>query len=63
VLADLASLSIDMPFEVSLWDAQNVYYDLFHTVLPRVKDERKPENDAWIGAFIDLGHRLRVKVD
>jgi alpha-amylase/alpha-mannosidase (GH57 family) len=62
-LAELATLSIDMPFEVSLWDAQNVYYDLLHSVLPEVRRENKPENEAWTSAFLDLGRRLHVKVD
>jgi hypothetical protein len=62
----VAGLARFLPFEVSLWKAQNVYYDILQTVHPdfRVRAEQgDKEAQEWVRHFISLGDRLLVQVE
>jgi hypothetical protein len=55
-----------MPFEVDLWQVQNVYYKLLKTVYPDFKARaERGEDDArrWIDRFDALGDGLRIRRD
>jgi alpha-amylase/alpha-mannosidase (GH57 family) len=60
-----AELSHSMPFEVDLWQVQNLYYELLHGVFPFFRD-RAGQGDAgaqeWVDQFTALGQQLSVKV-
>lgn len=54
-----------LPAEVSLWRAQNLYYDLLENVYPdyRGKAEGGDESArAWVALFSALGDKLRIRV-
>ena len=60
----LARLTRRMPFPVNLWNAQNAYWDLMHTVLP---DKRHEAIDgaaarAWVERFEGLAETLHIVV-
>ncbi len=65
-LAAAVGMAKTMPFEVILWEIQNVYYEMVHTVLPewRWKAEHgEAEAKDWLAIFLALGRDLSVKVD
>lgn len=65
-LSAAANLVRSMPFEVVLWQVQNIYFEMIHTVLPewRWKAEHgEAEAKEWVTAFLQLGQDLSVKVD
>ncbi|HTV07049.1 MAG TPA: DUF3536 domain-containing protein [Acidobacteriaceae bacterium] len=48
----------ELPFELNLWQAQNIWYDVWkHKPQPAV-----PDPEAWIKGFHDLGELLRISV-
>jgi hypothetical protein len=60
-----AALVRTLPFEVDLWRAQNVYYELLRGVYPEFldkADQGDEEAHAWVERFIPLGEGLRVRV-
>lgn len=61
--ADLARV---LPFETDLWEAQNSFYQVLHSVFPemRAKAERGDHHAVrWVEQFRALGEKLRVRVD
>ena len=49
----------ELPFELNLWQAQNIWYEVWrHGPHPVV-----PEPEAWIKSFEDLGRTLRFSVE
>jgi alpha-amylase/alpha-mannosidase (GH57 family) len=65
-LDTVTGLARFLPFEVSLWKAQNVYYDIFQTVYPdfRKRAEQGDEGaQEWVRLFMSLGDRLLVLVE
>lgn len=64
-LNQLASLTNDLPFEVSIANAQNVLYSLVQNVRPRIIESaggRDADAQRWIEALDRLGEVLRVRV-
>jgi alpha-amylase/alpha-mannosidase (GH57 family) len=65
-LDTVTGLARFLPFEVSLWKAQNVYYDILQTVYPDFR-KRAEQGDKgaqeWVRLFISLGDRLLVQVE
>ena len=60
---DLTSL---LPFEVSLWAAQNAYYEALERIYPGVRDlaeQGKKDAQLWIGHFRSLGEKLRFRLE
>jgi alpha-amylase/alpha-mannosidase (GH57 family) len=47
-----------LPFEVDLWRAQNIYWELLQNVAPEMENDR-----AWMESFAGLGEKLRVRVE
>jgi hypothetical protein len=64
-LETVAALVRALPFEVTLWKAQNIYFELLHTVFPdwrwRARHGDEPA-DRWVSSFTALGAMLSVKV-
>jgi hypothetical protein len=54
-----------LPFEVDLWQPQNTYYELMHTVYPAYEAKAIVGDEnarAWLERFIPLGDKLGVDV-
>ena len=65
-LLTAVSLGKEMPFEMNLWTAQNIYFEMLHTALPERhwKSEHGDENaQEWVRGFVELGRKLSVRVD
>jgi len=65
-LETVTNLARFLPFEVSLWRAQNVYYDMLQTVYCEFQERAEQGDEAaqeWIHHFISLGDRLLVHVE
>ena len=63
-IEELARVTRQVPFPVNLWNAQNTYWDLMHTVLP---DKRHEAIDnaaarAWVERFEGLGETFHIVV-
>lgn len=64
-LDSVVALARDLPFEVDLWRAQNVYMELTHDASAQFLDRGAEGDDqarAWLGQFVTLGERLGVQV-
>jgi alpha-amylase/alpha-mannosidase (GH57 family) len=60
------AMARSLPFEVALWRAQNIYYNLMLTEYPEARDQAAagdPEAQAWAECFRALGSKLSVRVD
>ncbi|MGC2211975.1 MAG: DUF3536 domain-containing protein [Silvibacterium sp.] len=49
----------ELPFELNLWQAQNIWYDIWR----RAPQPAVPEPESWIKGFHELGELLRISVD
>jgi alpha-amylase/alpha-mannosidase (GH57 family) len=59
------NLARTLPFEVNLWQTQNIYYGMLQTFYPTfLKKAERGNEDAqiWISHFSALGDKLRVRV-
>lgn len=61
-LEHMAAMARVLPFDVSLWEAQNVFYHMLQTLYPQRGAEAGPEAARWVESFRHLGDLLRVKV-
>jgi hypothetical protein len=55
-----------MPFEVDLWNTQNLYYEMLHGAYPHFRSLAQQGDAAaqeWVGQFVALGECLSVKVE
>ena len=55
----------DLPFEVTFWKSQNLFFEVLQSIAPRYR-ERAGRNDAdapeWLALFSSLGEKLFVHV-
>jgi alpha-amylase/alpha-mannosidase (GH57 family) len=51
-----------LPFEVNLWQAQNIWNTLLHSASPP-ELMRALQDPAWLDPFLELGRRLDLQVD
>jgi hypothetical protein len=51
-----------LPFEVSLWKVQNIYWQLLEEVRPRFVAQNDEQSAAWIEHFDRLGELLGIKI-
>lgn len=61
-----AGLARNLPFEVGIREAQNIYYELLQSVFPlHVKAAQAGDRDAqqWLQHFTGLGNHLSVRVE
>jgi hypothetical protein len=58
----LIELASSGPLQVSLWEPQNLYYEMLQTVFAQRARLADPESAAWSDAFRALGARLAVRV-
>jgi alpha-amylase/alpha-mannosidase (GH57 family) len=49
----------ELPFELNLWQAQNIWYDVWR----RSPQPAVPDPEAWLNGFHELGEILRISVD
>ena len=64
-LASAVSLARSLPFTVNLWQVQNLYYQMLHTVYPEFLKTAQQGKDAatkWVGQFVSLGEQLSIQV-
>ena len=57
-LAESVELARSLPFEVSLWRVQNIYYQLLQSVYPGLRAAKEEEAEAWTAEFEQLGELL-----
>ncbi|MBI2882663.1 MAG: hypothetical protein HYY11_01950 [Candidatus Methylomirabilis oxyfera] len=65
-LETMVNLARALPFEVDLWEVQNVYYELLQWAYPALRDRRDRgdhEAQEWVGHFVHLGEALGIVVD
>jgi alpha-amylase/alpha-mannosidase (GH57 family) len=61
-----AATARSLPFEITLWRVQNMFYNLMLTVYPEVRRIAQAGDEealAWVELFRDLGDQLRVRVE
>ncbi|MBV9610768.1 MAG: DUF3536 domain-containing protein [Acidobacteria bacterium] len=52
-----------LPFEVSLWKVQNIYWDMLEHIRPRFQGHQDDEQAAaWLQHFDALGEKLGIRV-
>jgi alpha-amylase/alpha-mannosidase (GH57 family) len=62
----VAAMARTLPFEVSVWRAQNNYYTMMHRHLPEMKNRADSGDQAsrdWVDRFVALGRNLSMKVE
>jgi hypothetical protein len=64
-LGAAVALAKTMPFQVDLWKAQNVFYEVLQAYYPDLREpvDGEEEQRAWTEQFVALGERLSVRVD
>ncbi len=64
-LNEAARLVRTLPFEVNLWNTQNICYEILHTCCPRFK-ERAEAGDKnaqeWMSHYLILAEDLSIRV-
>jgi alpha-amylase/alpha-mannosidase (GH57 family) len=55
-LIELLDIFEEFPFEIQLWEAQNIFFSLYRPALSRLSEET-------LDLFQDLGRKLRIKVE
>jgi alpha-amylase/alpha-mannosidase (GH57 family) len=61
----MVALVRELPFQVDLWQAQNVYYLMLQTVYPTLKArsiEGEEHAHTWVQCFVSLGEHVGVRV-
>jgi len=64
-LAAAVGLARELPFEVDVWQAQNIYYDLLQSIYPEFRRQAAQgyaDARAWADSFAALGRKLRFRV-
>lgn len=59
-------LARSLPFEVSLWSAQNVYYEAMQRSFPESRDKGdlgEEDARAWVAEFLALGEKLGFRTE
>ncbi len=59
-------LGRELPFELNLWKAQNVYFELVHSTYPDMAELSAAGNEparVWVEKFLQLGELLHVEVE
>jgi alpha-amylase/alpha-mannosidase (GH57 family) len=65
-LVAAASLAQVVPFAVNLWKAQNAYYVMSGTILPKMRERARNGDEAakaWVEKFLTLGQHLNFHLD
>ncbi|HEU4982838.1 MAG TPA: hypothetical protein VFT88_09155, partial [Acidobacteriaceae bacterium] len=55
----VARMLSELPFDLNLWQAQNIWYDVWR----RKPQPAVPDPEAWLHGFHELGEMLRISVD
>jgi hypothetical protein len=58
----LARVAAGLPFRVSFWKVQNLYYELMTGIYPEMKRRAAAEARDWVESFAALGEQIRVRV-
>jgi hypothetical protein len=63
-LEAVVALARSLPFDVDLYQVQNLFYEMLQTTLPAARARAEQGNaraQAWVGCFTALGDRLKVR--
>jgi alpha-amylase/alpha-mannosidase (GH57 family) len=55
-----------LPFSVTLWEPQNIFYELSQSLYPQMREAAQKGDataEAWTAAFRQLGENLSVRLD
>jgi len=61
----MVGLARSLPFEVDLWKAQNIFFDLQRQVYPDLRERaEKGDEEAkiWVGNFLSLAEKLNCRL-
>jgi hypothetical protein len=61
-----AGIAKSLPFEVSVWRAQNNYYSMMQDLLPGMNEKAQAGDSnaqSWVDHFMTLGRNLSVRVE
>lgn len=61
-IVSLLDVLKELPFAVSLWKVENLYYQMFRTVYPELMASGSVPAE-WCDDFLELGRRLRIRVE
>jgi hypothetical protein len=59
----IARIAAGLPFRVSFWKVQNLYYELMTGIYPEMKRRTAAEARDWVESFAALGEQIRVRVE
>jgi hypothetical protein len=58
----LVDLIQELPFSVNLWRVENLYYDMAKNTYPDLLTQGSVADD-WVQEFLELGRKLRIRVE
>lgn len=64
-LVQATALAAALPFEVDLWNVQNIYYDMLQTVFRELRSRADAGDESarrWVDRFTALGENLSVAI-
>jgi alpha-amylase/alpha-mannosidase (GH57 family) len=56
------SIIKNLPFQVSLWKVQNLFFGLLQTLYPRMQERSDSQSRLWVRSFVTLGETLGFAV-
>jgi hypothetical protein len=62
MLASVVEFLRSLPFEVSLWKVQNLYWEMLREVRPVFQSRDDAQSREWLPLFDNLGEKLRIRV-
>lgn len=60
---EIFSIINSLPFPVSLWKVQNLFYSLEQTLYPQMAENTDSESRLWLRQFAELGGKLGIAVE
>lgn len=61
-ISSLIDVLRELPFAVNVWKVENLYYQMYQTAYPKLRDESGAP-DEWFDSFLELGRKLRIRVE
>jgi hypothetical protein len=61
-ISSLIDVLRELPFAVNLWKVENLYYQMSQTAYPKLREQGSVP-DEWFENFLELGRKLRIRVE